>query len=203
MQDKNNYLQCFFVEGYSFIILKEEITGINNYYILEVGEIDNDNKFNVKYFLLYNTEQDFYKHFHLLSNKGIKNFFQSLNFKDSNIFLDLKDSNGQKIGEVRQYIVNNGENINDISNNSSKQTIDQSIDNYIPIKQKFYDPPKIGLQNVGATCYMNATLQCLCQIEKLADYFKSEEKIDDKIREYKMKNEDCLTYSFKNLIKNV
>ena len=203
MKNKNSYLQCFFVEGYSFVILKKESTQINNYYILEVGEIDNDNKFNLKYFLLYNTKEDFYKHFRLLSNKGIKNFFQSLNFKDSNFFLDLNDSNGQKIGEVRQYIVNNGENINDISNNSSKQTIDQSIDNYIPIKQKFYEPPKIGLQNVGATCYMNATLQCLCQIEKLADYFKSEEKIDYKIREYKMKNEDCLTYSFKNLIENV
>ena len=26
-----------------------------------------------------------------------------------------------------------------------------------------------GLQNIGATCYMNATIQCLAHVEKLVD----------------------------------
>ena len=31
----------------------------------------------------------------------------------------------------------------------------------------FNKPPLIGLKNVGATCCMNATLQCLTQIQEL------------------------------------
>ena len=34
------------------------------------------------------------------------------------------------------------------------------------IKIAFKNPPKIGLQNVGATCYMNATIQCFSNIKR-------------------------------------
>ena len=34
-----------------------------------------------------------------------------------------------------------------------------------------------GLQNIGATCYMNATLQCLCHIDELKKYFFKNESI--------------------------
>jgi len=36
---------------------------------------------------------------------------------------------------------------------------------------RFAKPPLIGLANIGATCYMNATLQCLANIDKLTNYF--------------------------------
>ena len=48
---------------------------------------------------------------------------------------------------------------------------------------------------------MNATLQCLSQIEKLVNYFKYRGKVEKVIK--KMKNQDCLTKSFKNLIENL
>ena len=35
----------------------------------------------------------------------------------------------------------------------------------------------VGLNNVGATCYMNATLQCLAHVEKLTKYLLKPEKI--------------------------
>ena len=72
------------------------------------------------------------------------------------------------------------------------------------IVEEFPFPPLIGLQNVGATCYMNATLQCFCQIKKLVDYFKYNSKIIE-IIDYKFKNksEICLTYSFKYLVENL
>ena len=30
-----------------------------------------------------------------------------------------------------------------------------------------------GLENIGATCYMNATLLCLCNISSLKNYFEN------------------------------
>jgi len=35
-------------------------------------------------------------------------------------------------------------------------------------------PIKVGLNNIGATCYMNATLQCLSNTDKLTDFFLKE-----------------------------
>ena len=51
------------------------------------------------------------------------------------------------------------------------------------IVMKIQREPKIGLGNIGATCYMNATLQCLSHTIKLANYFlnkKKEKKIKQK-----------------------
>ena len=36
---------------------------------------------------------------------------------------------------------------------------------------KYFDyAPRVGLANIGATCYMNATLQCFCQILEFASF---------------------------------
>jgi len=53
---------------------------------------------------------------------------------------------------------------------------------------------------LGAACYMNSTLQCLCNIEKLVNYFKYNKKIEDYIQS---KGDSTLTYSFKCLIENL
>ena len=72
-----------------------------------------------------------------------------------------------------------------------------------PIPIPYNQPPKIGLKNVGATCYMNATLQCLSQIYHLAEYFKNNQQVNNVIVNYKYKKELCLTESFKILIDNL
>ena len=54
----------------------------------------------------------------------------------------------------------------------------------------------LGLQNIGATCYMNATIQCLCHVTKLKNYFLNEENVMKD-----MKNKNCpLTNEFYKLI---
>ena len=40
------------------------------------------------------------------------------------------------------------------------------------------DPILIGLNNIGATCFMNSTLQCLSQTASLSYYFLNEKSID-------------------------
>ena len=57
-----------------------------------------------------------------------------------------------------------------------------------------------GLDNIGATCYMNATLQCFCQIKKFVNYFKYKPYINQVIGKYNDSKKLCLTYSFKYLI---
>ncbi|EFC44316.1 predicted protein, partial [Naegleria gruberi] len=37
-----------------------------------------------------------------------------------------------------------------------------------------------GLKNIGNTCFMNSTLQCLCSIQPIRDYFLSQFKINPK-----------------------
>ena len=68
------------------------------------------------------------------------------------------------------------------------------------IKDEFPFHQGIALRNVGATCYMNATLQCLCNIEKLVSYFKYHRTIENYIRN---NGSTTLTYSFKYLVENL
>ena len=68
------------------------------------------------------------------------------------------------------------------------------------IKSFFNNCPGIGLQNIGATCYMNATLQCFAHIEKFVNYFK----YNPHLSKLKQKpNEIKLYTSFKLLIDNL
>ena len=55
-----------------------------------------------------------------------------------------------------------------------------------------------GLQNIGATGYMNSTLQCLAHVEKLTKYFlKKKEEI--KVN----KNENILSYCYLEVLENL
>ena len=54
---------------------------------------------------------------------------------------------------------------------------------------------------MGATCYMNAILQCFCNIVHFVDFFKFNIKVEETINKYE--GEDNLTSSFKILIDNL
>ena len=90
-------------------------------------------------------------------------------------------------------------NVQEISNNNIGNPINQITVNK-SIKMEFKVPPLIGLKNVGAQCFMNATLQCLLQIESLVNYFKYQEKL---VVKKKFKGQIFLAKSFKILIENL
>ena len=81
--------------------------------------------------------------------------------------------------------------------NLDEQTINRDI------KNNYSMPPLIGLDNIGATCYMNATLQCLCNIPKFVNYFKYNNHLKEKVRNDVIAGNKLLCSSFKLLIEQL
>ena len=84
------------------------------------------------------------------------------------------------------------------NNNEDEYNLNYQTNSH-EIRVNFNFPPKIGLQNIGATCYMNATLQCFCHIEKFVNFFKYSQQIISMVRN----NKNNLTSSFKLLIEKL
>ena len=96
--------------------------------------------------------------------------------------------------------------IKNIDNNIDiKKMIDEFLQKEINYKLKlkkyediiadYRDPILVGLNNIGATCYMNATLQCLSNTKKLTEYFLKEFKYDNPNKK--------MTYEYYKVIKNL
>ena len=124
-----------------------------------------------------------------------KKFYTQLN-KDK----ELKKNNN--IDKTQQYNRNNENRI--IDNKEEEQQINDILKNKPIIS---YDSPTlIGLNNIGATCFMNATLQCLSQTEGLSNYFlcrKNFNKIINNNIALKNKNDLQLSPSYLNLIQKL
>ncbi len=102
----------------------------------------------------------------------------------------LKEDYGYKDSEKLEFLP---------VNNVKKPYVTDVLKDYVK-------PTMVGLENVGATCFMNATLQCLSQTERLVRYFldkKNEERINNNNITMK-KNEECqLSPSFLEVIKGL
>ena len=103
-----------------------------------------------------------------------------------------KINNNQNFINIIKYSKNNKTNgkynkkkrnifeMNNINSNEDNKKIIKIDNNYNADKEIYQigyiistinEEPKIGLNNIGATCYMNATLQCLSHTIKLSNYF--------------------------------
>ena len=111
----------------------------------------------------------------LLSNNknNIKKSALSNGSYSSNEIIGLINNNRQQniLAQNQQMIQNQQNQIN----------MEQSIERPIKIEYPFdpyKEPTLIGLDNIGATCFMNSTLQCLSQTRDLTAYFLKKKSID-------------------------
>ena len=128
----------------------------------------------------------------LINNDYEENYIKT----DSGVFtsIDKNSNNNNSINTTREEINEEfEEEFEDIVKENKKE-----------IKFNFDYCPGIGLQNIGATCYMNATLQCFAHIEKLINFFKYSSQVNNPEEKNKIKddkNQTNLLYpSFKILI---
>ena len=79
----------------------------------------------------------------------------------------LNDNNVRnEDNEKEKVVLNNNNVINEDNKNNQKEILND------------YKTILIGLNNIGATCYMNSTLQCLSNTEDLTYYFLNKFKYD-------------------------
>ena len=117
------------------------------------------------------------------SNNNLNNFMNfknKMNFKQMNNNNPISNNNNNfNLQNINQFPMNNvfqNNNINLLEYN----LFSRSYLKYFPLK---------GLSNVGLTCYMNSTLQCLLHIPELNDYFIN--KYPNQAGKFKKINKDA------------
>ena len=94
------------------------------------------------------------------NNNIIKNDISIESSLDADAFIELLNKN--KNDTIKnKYKINNQKNEENKQNEKKKGFIELN----------YFQPTLIGLDNIGATCFMNSTLQCLSQTEGLSNYF--------------------------------
>ena len=131
----------------------------------------------------------------LFQNKN--NHINNMKINNNNIHIQQNN----QIGMNNFFNFNNIDQQNKINNNIFNQfnpnlinNINNMNNNNIPKQKRFHSAKKqriknspflipknyaAGLDNIGATCYMNATLQCLAHIEKFCKYLLNPENIQN------------------------
>ena len=177
-EDKCILCECYFENGKIIINMPKNL---NNKTISLIGSLDN---FILEYILIYNNEKNRTKHFKIILGK-LDKYLKNLQLYNNNAPIAIGD-NFDIIGTVIKYGTDYDNNLNTDYTNLSKDDNNIKIDNNNDINDKGKKPPdgnkntlknnfkscpNIGLQNIGATCYMNSTLQCFCHIEKFVEFF--------------------------------
>ena len=151
-----------------------------------------------------------------LNNMSLNNYnMNSMNNMMNNISpmnINLNLSQAPSIGNMININNNNPNIINNNMNNfvtnynfNNGNGFNRNKDLSKPINQ-YSKPTLIGLNNIGATCYMNSTLQCLSQTVALTNYFlndKNKEKIINNNIAKEDKNALQLCPAYLELIQNL
>ena len=221
-KDKNCF-DCTLNEGKILIDYQKKIG--NEYYVSIIGSVDPINFFIInEYALIYKDPSGCSSHNNSIKNK-LNNFIQGLQlynrvqpitqditYKEIGNIIEIEQTTGKKNKIITKPITTPKPTFDptpippkpSIPNppyDDEEYNLNSKIKNIFSISQYFTYPPLIGLENIGATCYMNATLQCFCNVEKFVDYFKYNKHLIDTVKNDINKRKLCS--SFKLLIEKL
>ena len=197
-QQKINESNHFFYFRLKSKNINKQNNNNNHNQIKNVGNFVNNIKNVNNNFNKFNKNND-----HNHQNNGQLAFFQNKNNHINNMRINNNNIHIQQNNQIRMNNFINFNNINQqnkINNNIFNQFNPNLINNInnmnnnIPKQKRFHSAKKqriknspflipknyaAGLDNIGATCYMNATLQCLAHIEKFCKYLLNPENIQN------------------------
>ena len=150
-------------------------------------------------------------------NKKINVENKILNIKSKELQKEIQECESVKIKEQKKYEILNQNNIElvpmikKLENKSQFYKRSNSVGikkiNRVSKPLETYDRPTlIGLNNIGAQCFMNSTLQCLSQTKALTNYFlnvNNKEAIKNNNIALKNKNDYQLSPVFLDLIQKL
>ena len=212
----NNFSEIIIIKENKLIINFKKSNDSNDQFTSLIGSLKN-NIFESEYLLIYNDEEERKQHINNICN-NLNDYINKLNFYENSaplttddyrilgVFIKLNSrfkndnynrDNKMKVEKKEEDNIYKPKINNNIIKEYNKENKENKIHpNKIKLRDIYPFPPLIGLENIGATCYMNATLQCFCHIEKFVCYFKYGEYINT----ISINNKNNLTSSFKTLI---
>ena len=119
-------------------------------------------------------KKDFKENYNLKDNQNNKKNNEIKDIKDIKVIKEHKDKKDNKNNKENNDLNENKENDNLKENRKNKENkyIKQNeVKERNKMNKEKKEPILIGLNNIGATCYMNATLQSLSNTNELTEYF--------------------------------
>ena len=149
---------------------------------------DNNNKFLYFIYSLNNKEYTLEYIIKFNQNDNIKNYISKCEPNEK--FEDLIIKYGIKLSSQgdQNLIDDNYNSIGILKNINSKQIQDKKDPNHC-----------LGLQNIGASSYMNTAIQCLCHVPHVKNYFKDKQSVYNDINNKNNK----ITKEYNKITKNI
>ena len=115
----------------------------------------------------------------------------NINHNDNNNSINNVNNNDKADNQINNEEID-GKNIINNDNQNINNHKGKTLENIFKL-----GVPHRGLTNIGATCYMNSSLQCFCHIKKLVQFFKYSQQANN------INDNNTLSSSFKLLIENL
>ena len=217
IKERNEFLKTGNTQIFNNNNIEGNIENINNYHdniIAQNNEyfnnenkninnenLDNNNK-NTEYFNYDNKNiisqsKEYINNTNKIKSEQRKDYFN--NIQKNNAEQNIENINNTNNNQIFNYKYDNLSKNIILQNNINNELVPQNTivktptDNKQIIQLGFMTKAR-GLANVGATCYMNATLQCFYHVKKLSENLINDNEITSSME---------ITHCYKNLIEEL